>query len=426
MKPYKIYNEENIEQGALDQFFDALAQDFVVKGALMPDGHRGYSLPIGGVVATNGVIVPAYVGYDIGCGMCAYNTGIKRHEIEPYLDNIFNGIYDIVPVGINAHKNQPIIDLDFLKRIVETCDRVGENIDDAVRKCGTLGGGNHFIEIGYDENKDVWIIIHSGSRHFGHSIASYYMKLASGTNKAKEGHYGLDVDSEEGIMYIRDMTVALEYALLNRKMMMKDVMSVIMDKMGHHYMSMFSLIDDDNIINRNHNHAELKDGLWIHRKGATHAEDGMMGVIPIPGNMRDGSFIVRGKGNSDSLCSSSHGAGRVLGRRKAKEILNVSDFEDTMNGIVAKVGKSTLDESPFAYKDIFQVMNEQSDHQNEINALALVSGQTSNGDRTPFGNMYRILSPSIEYSAIVDSYKILGHCGIFECNYKLPTWHKML
>jgi tRNA-splicing ligase RtcB len=179
------------------------------------------------------------------------------------------------------------------------------------------------------------------------------MKVASGSTKAKEGHYPLDVESEEGKSYINDMGWALNYALENRRLMMLNVRLAIEDvlqrKVGNAAV----------LINRNHNHAELRDGLWIHRKGATHAEAGMLGVIP--GNMRDGSFIVRGKGNPDSLYSSSHGAGRVLGRKAAKAQLDVEAFREQMKGIVGMVGASTLDEAPGAYKDIYQVMSEQSD-----------------------------------------------------------------
>ena len=358
MKPYKIYSDD-IDPVALDQFFSAMKQDFVVQGALMPDAHAGYSLPIGGVVATKDVIVPAWVGYDIGCGMCANKLNIKVSSLDEVRDIIFNEIYNLVPVGRNAHSNDYLFDNittpSFRKDVKDVCDRVGESYEDAKAKLGTLGSGNHFIEIGADENNDVWIVVHSGSRHFGHSIASHYMKLASGTNKAKEGHYGFDVNSEDGKAYIHDMNVALEYALYNRKIMLYLVIDAIKMYLGYDV----AFVNENDLINRNHNHAEERDGLWIHRKGATHAENGMMGVIP--GNMRDGSYIVRGKGNPDSLYSSSHGAGRILGRRKAKEQLDVNIFELMMSGIVAKVDKNTLDESPMAYKDISKVMENQED-----------------------------------------------------------------
>jgi tRNA-splicing ligase RtcB len=359
MKPYKIYSDD-IDPVALDQFFDAMKEDFVVQGALMPDAHAGYSLPIGGVVATNDVVVPAWVGFDIGCGMCANKLNIKASMLDDIKDIVFNKIYDLVPVGRNAHPNDYLFNTlttpSFQEDVKDVCDRVLESYEDAKAKLGTLGSGNHFIEIGADTNKDVWIVVHSGSRHFGHSIASHYMKLASGTNKAKEGHFGFDVNSENGKAYIHDMNVALEYALYNRKIMLYLVIDAIKAYLGQDDVS---FVDEDALINRNHNHAEYNHGVWIHRKGATHAEKGMMGVIP--GNMRDGSYIVCGKGNPDSLYSSSHGAGRVLGRRKAKEQLDVNIFELMMSGIAAKVGKNTLDESPMAYKNIVKVMENQED-----------------------------------------------------------------
>ena len=173
--------------------------------------------------------------------------------------------------------------------------------------------------------------------------------------KPKEGHYGFDADSEYGKQYIQDLSWALDYALENRKQMISKVAGVI-DQIiyGSHEATDFTTL-----INRNHNHATEKEGLWIHRKGATHAEKGMMGVIP--GNMRDGSFIVEGKGNPDSLFSSSHGAGRVLGRKQAKRELKFKDFESVMSNVTALVTEDTLDESPMAYKNIFDVMKLQSD-----------------------------------------------------------------
>ena len=175
-----------------------------------------------------------------------------------------------------------------------------------------------------------------------------------------EGHYGLKTDSKEGKDYINDLNWCLEYALANRKEMMERIVAIIrmvLDKP-------FYLPTWSELINRNHNHAELKENkdyknYCVMRKGATHAEDGMMGVIP--GNMRDGSFIVKGKGNPDSLYSSSHGAGRVLGRKAAKRELNVEDFKESMKGIQGKIGEDTLDESPLAYKNIFEVMELQKD-----------------------------------------------------------------
>jgi tRNA-splicing ligase RtcB len=179
------------------------------------------------------------------------------------------------------------------------------------------------------------------------------MKLASGTDKPKEGHYGFLPDSPGGQDYINDMEWMLTFARLNRLAMIEAVDAVVQRHVGDGCAYMPELI------NRNHNHAEERDGLWIHRKGATHAEKGMRGVVP--GNMRDGSFIVVGKGNPKALWSSAHGAGRALGRGQAKRTLSMDEFKATMEGVVAKVDTGTLDESPMAYKDIFEVMRLQGD-----------------------------------------------------------------
>lgn len=297
-KPHRIF-AESLEQGALDQFESAMNCDFAVRGALMPDAHFGYSLPIGAVVATSGVIVPSWVGYDIGCGMCALPTTFDKDEVRSRAKRIFGDIYESLPVGF-AHNREPtpwpegerLPRTPALRKIFEA---------GGLTQIGSLGGGNHFAEIGADESNRVWIIIHSGSRNVGHTVATHYMKIAADSDRAREGHFGLRVDGDAGRDYIEDLHFCLAFALENRREIMRRLVAVLSrhcDGRGHW----------DALINRNHNHAEFKDGAWIHRKGATHAEDGMMGVIP--GNMRDGSFIVRGKGHPESLSSSSHGAGR--------------------------------------------------------------------------------------------------------------------
>ena len=400
----KIY-AKHLEETALEQFNSAMEQEFVVDGALMPDAHTGYALPIGAVVSTKDVIVPAWVGYDIGCGMCAIKTTFDKDTIKSNKKTIFDQIYKTIPVGVHVNNSRNIVDLGDLNLDILTEDaRYAYEVGKGQHTLGTLGGGNHFIEIGYDENDTVWVIVHSGSRGVGHKIATHYMKLAKELNdpvhdldlvlklydefdeknshwkdhnyekyklargayavkainkitksdKTLDGHYGLNINSKEGEDYINDLNWTLKFALLNRKSMITRVikaMSYITNTDG------YGIWED--FINRNHNHAELRDGLWIHRKGATHAEEGMMGVIP--GNMLDGSFIVRGLGNPDSLYSSSHGAGRVLGRKEAKRKLNVEDFKESMKDIQGKIDKDTLDESPLAYKDIFEVMRLQKD-----------------------------------------------------------------
>ena len=347
MKPFKIFGK-NFEKSALDQFHDAMEQPFVVRGALMPDAHMGYSLPIGAVVATDNFVLPSWVGYDIGCGMCAMPTTASASEVRENAERIFADIYKIIPVGFR-HNARALLPENEMPPMTVEMEAVFEQKQGYVQ-LGTLGGGNHFIEIGEESDGTVWIIIHSGSRGIGHGCASHYMRAASPTGKASEGHFGFGADSEMGQKYITDMNFCLAFALENRRA----IMSRTLGAMG---LSVHAEGVWDDLINRNHNHADFKDGMWIHRKGATHAEHGMMGVIP--GNMRDGSFIVRGLGEEDSLWSSSHGAGRVMGRKAAKQTLSLDEFKETMSGVVALVEQETLDEAPFAYKNIFDVMEAQ-------------------------------------------------------------------
>lgn len=349
----KIYAEV-LEKTALEQFQSAMDLPFVVDGALMPDSHTGYALPIGAVVATKDMVIPSWVGYDIGCGVCALKIeGVNGSEIRENAKDLFDFIYRDIPVGFSINGVQTEYSLDGLTDI-------GKEIAEKKKHMlaiGSLGGGNHFIEIGSDQNDDVWVVIHCGSRGVGHGIATHYMKKANPEGKAKDGHWGFKVDSQDGRDYIQDQNWALDYALANRKEIMQRVIGCIGEALNMPCWEFY--LDQEELINRNHNHVVELDGLHIHRKGATHAEAGMMGVIP--GNMRDGSFIVKGKGNPDWLNSSSHGAGRVLGRKQAKRELNMNSFNEQMVGITALIEEKTLDESPSAYKNIFDVMELQKD-----------------------------------------------------------------
>lgn len=348
MKPHKIY-ADYVDPKALDQFYTVMKHPAIIKGALMPDVHAGYTLPIGGVVLAYNMVFPAFTGFDIGCGVCAIATTFKKQDIQNYAQDIFQSIYENVPVGFQHSQKQAKWDYEKYPMTSVTKAIFEKN---GLNQLGTLGGGNHFIEIGYDEQDKIYVIIHSGSRNVGHTVATHYMKLASGTGKAKEGCYGFTMDSQEGKDYMMDQMFCLEFALENRVQILekaeKAIQEFVQGKMVW-----------DSLINRTHNHALVTQDGIIHRKGATHAEAGMFGVIP--GNMRDGSFIVRGKGNPDSLWSSSHGAGRVLGRKAANEAVDIDEFISEMKGITAKVDKDTLDESPMAYKNIFDVMDQQFD-----------------------------------------------------------------
>ncbi len=403
-KPYKIY-AELIDEETQKQFEDVLKAPFVTQASLMPDAHAGYTMPIGAVCSCKDVIVPQFVGFDIGCGMCAYKTDFTKEEIESKAKEIYDQIIKKIPLGFKAHKNHQSFkcDLDATDFAKTVLNSIG------LKQLGTLGGGNHFIEIGYGKDNMAWIVIHSGSRGLGHKIATHYMIEAylqknnpqdrasklieefenrnkvfkeknpnayeKALNKYKnkqllalnkklnpdniKGIWGLDVNSRLGKEYIKDLNFALNFALENRKLMIQRIVEGLNEVFDTTFE--FKLDDKSRFINRNHNHAEFdeKRGEWIHRKGATHAKKGMQGVIP--GNMRDGSFIVVGKGNNDSLESSSHGAGRVMSRREARNKLSMEDFQNSMIGITGTVDENTIDESPFAYKDIFEVMELQKD-----------------------------------------------------------------
>jgi tRNA-splicing ligase RtcB len=402
--PYKIY-AELLDETAQRQFEDVLNEPYVTRGALMPDAHAGYTMPIGAVCATKDMVVPQFVGFDIGCGMCAYKTDYTKAEVETHATEIYNAIVEHIPLGSRKHKNHQPFKYDL--RLTPFAESVLNST--GLKQLGTLGGGNHFIEVGYGADEKAWIVIHSGSRGFGHKIASHYMIQAflekhnqedelalrldeftkrntgfkennpEGFEKAllKFKHKqmlelnkkirpddikeicGLDVNSTLGKEYILDQHFALNFAVENRKLMIARIHEAMNDIMGETYE--FKVEDEVRFINRNHNHADYDEVSkeWIHRKGATHAEVGMRGVIP--GNMRDGSFVVIGKGNTDSLNSSSHGAGRVMSRKKARANVDLEDFKASMQGITGTVDENTLDESPFAYKDIFEVMKLQDE-----------------------------------------------------------------
>ena len=387
-KMIKVYAEV-LEEEALKQFNEAMALDCNVQGALMPDAHSGYTLPIGAVIKSKGVVFPSYVGYDIGCGICAVNLDITKDKLD--LEMLRDDILRLIPLGRDRHTKPKNINLDISDYKLNDFTKYRIQ-DTGVYQIGTLGGGNHFIEVGESENdKTIWVIIHSGSRGLGYKVADYFMTLATqgsvnidelkdefiigreifkernpeGYEKAfkkfvinkwdkatknKERHYGFSINEELGQSYLNCMNYCLDFALENRRTMINEIVKAI---------SLQKPCKVKTFINRNHNHAELKGDYVIHRKGATHAEKDMLGVIPA--NMKDGSFIVKGKGNLDSMCSSSHGAGRVLSRKQAKETLLLADLYEEMEGIINNHTDETLDESPKAYKNIFEVMNLQKD-----------------------------------------------------------------
>jgi tRNA-splicing ligase RtcB len=342
-----------LEQSAQQQIYNNLALDFLLKLAIMPDCHTGYLLPIGGVALLDNVISPEYVGYDEGCGMCCIVTDIPYYDIlknDKKNQKLFDKIYKYIPVGYNM-KGDNFNDFPEFKSA--TGDKaLNKKVNERLLKqLGTLGGGNHFIELGKDKNDMFCVTIHSGSRNPGHSVADYYMKKTKLIDKdLPKGFFHLN--SEWGQMFLEDLNFMLDYALENRKSMLKMILKIV----GFSYSDIPRMLNT--MINENHNHAIVQDdNKVLHRKGATESFKDQLGVIP--GNMRDGVYVVKGLGNKKYLNSSSHGAGRKGSRKWAKESITMDRFEQSMDGIIARVEKSTLDEAPDAYKNVKDVIKAQ-------------------------------------------------------------------
>jgi len=331
----------------------------------MPDAHTGYVAPIGSVIKTSKVIVPAWVGYDIGCGMIAIKISSDINEqkiIQEKAQPLFDQVNSDIPMGVGRYnkQNDQVYLIDEMEIEVKKlkdatsykalCDRVYHK---SRPNLGTLGSGNHFIEI-LISNDETWLVIHSGSRGVGHHIATYFMKATSGLKEGFEETFPI----EDPILrneYMIFQKYCLEFALLNRMSMAIKVEKAIYKVAGITYNTIQNLWT-----NKNHNHCiELGNDLFLHRKGATSSDKNERGIIPA--NMKDGCLLVEGLGNPDFLNSSSHGAGRVMSRKQAREHIMLSSFKEAMQGIVATVHTKIIDESPFAYKNITEVMTLQKD-----------------------------------------------------------------
>lgn len=351
----------DVDEEALNQFKECCSHDFVISAALMPDAHKGYAAPIGAVLLTKGYIVPAWVGFDIGCGMIAIRIKGKDilNKIQENTDEIYNKVMNKVPMGVGEYQKEKNISEKTREEFKKLLKKFEQGPHDknilnllkstSLKHLGTLGGGNHFIELGFYK-KEVWLIIHSGSRGIGHKVAKKYMVSASNSNTDYEKTFPLDVKSRLGKEYLNVLDFGLEYALLNRLEMSYKVIEALEEVLKEK-------LKKELWVNKNHNHAIYEKGYYIHRKGATPAKKGERGIIP--GNMRDGSFLIVGLGNSKFLNSSSHGAGRAMSRRQAKEKISMEDFKKSMEGIRGTISLKTLDEAPMAYKDIDKIMSAQ-------------------------------------------------------------------
>ncbi len=365
----------NPEDGAIEQAKNLANLPFIFRQVcLMPDTHQGYGMPIGGVIATKNVVVPNAVGVDIGCGMLAVKTSLTEITIDD-LKNILGMIRKKIPVGFK-HNATPT----ELIAPSENCIVVRREFESAKYQLGTLGGGNHFIEIQKGSDGHIWFMLHSGSRNLGKQVADYYNKEAIKLNELyfssvpKKWELAfIPLESELFENYIREMYYCLDFALKNRALM-GQIIKEIFSEVCHAY-SMGE-------ININHNYAELENhfctNVWVHRKGATSARLGEFGIIP--GSQGTKSYIVRGKGNAESFMSCSHGAGRRMGRKEAVRSLDLATEQKRLEdkGILHAIRcQDDLEEAAGAYKDIDIVMQEQADLVDiliELTPLAVIKG----------------------------------------------------
>ncbi len=355
--PIKLWLDE-INPATLDQAKNLANLPHAYKWiALMPDAHPGYGMPIGGILATTDVIVPNAVGVDIGCGIRAVKTDIKEISRESII-KILSNIRKTIPTGFAHHKTKQNWS-GFSK--APNIEIIQKELDNAHYQIGTLGGGNHFIEILKDGDSYIWLMIHSGSRNFGLKTADFFYKKAQkfcqekGIKLPTQELSFLPIESKLGKEYFEAMNYCLEFAKANRDLMMKRVKEIVNEETKCGFTEEIDV---------HHNYASLEKHfgkeVFVHRKGAINAEKGKVGIIP--GSMGTPSYITEGKGNPESFNSSSHGAGRKLGRREAVEKLNLETEQRKMKDIVGKPRqKKELEEAPGAYKDINEVMKKQKD-----------------------------------------------------------------
>ncbi|WP_028582660.1 RtcB family protein [Desulfogranum japonicum] len=371
-KPIKMWLDD-MEPSALAQAKNLANLPFTFKHvAIMPDAHCGYGMPIGGVLATQGVVIPNAVGVDIGCGMCAVRTSltdISSEQLKQVLgsEREKTGIRSRIPLGFKHHKRAReealMPDLALVEKVKKS--KVLEQYQAALKQLGTLGGGNHFIEIQKGDDSHIWLMVHSGSRNLGLKVATMYNKLAVKLNERWHSQIPkkwelafLPLDTEHAWDYIYEMRYCVEFALASRTLMMEKIKECLTEVMG--------AVSFDPMINIAHNYASQEhhfgEDVIVHRKGATSARQGEIGIIP--GSQGSTSYIVQGKGNPESYCSCSHGAGRLMGRKQAQKLLNLEQEKNRLDqlGVIHGLrSKRDLDEAASAYKDIDTVMANQTD-----------------------------------------------------------------
>jgi tRNA-splicing ligase RtcB len=381
--PVKVYSDE-VEDRARRQLAN-LSQLPIVHHhlAAMPDVHHGIGATVGSVIPTLRAIIPAAVGVDIGCGMIAARLSLTASQVdESSLQKVFAQISRDVPVGFNQHDERDALAdaakpfARGLRRILEQHPgiekRVGRN-SSWVRQMGTLGGGNHFIEVCLDEAQRVWVMLHSGSRGIGNAIGTYFIALAK--KDAERVQMQLpDRDLAyftEGAEHFEDYVAAVgwaqDYARANRT----EMMDLVLEALRRH-LPAFEVTGE--AVNCHHNYVEREthygESVWLTRKGAIRARKGELGIIP--GSMGARSYIVRGKGSAQAFDSCAHGAGRRMSRTQAEKQFSLADLAAQTEGVVCRKDRGVLDEIPGAYKDIDAVMANQSDLVEVVHTLKQV------------------------------------------------------
>lgn len=390
MATYEVYTQSNalpvkawtkgvpFEDEARKQVMNVASLPFIHKWvAIMPDVHCGKGATIGSVIPTDKAIIPAAVGVDIGCGMMAVKTSLNANDLPDNLGHIRAAIEKAVPHGRsdNGGRNDRGAWGKIPRRVEVAWSSLADEFAvisgkhpkvsraNHMSHLGTLGTGNHFIEVCLDENDDVWFMLHSGSRGIGNRIGSYFIELAKADMRT--WHINLpDKDLAylpEGTDHFKDYVQALDwaqrFAMLNRQVMMAHVVDAVREVIPKAFEAHVEAV------NCHHNYVERENhygkNVWVTRKGAVRAREGELGIIP--GSMGARSYIVRGKGNAESFCSCSHGAGRVMSRSEARRRFSIDDHVAATKGVECRKDMDVIDETPAAYKDIDAVMNAQRD-----------------------------------------------------------------
>lgn len=370
--PVKIWTDD-VDDKSKQQLSNIASLPFIHHHvAAMPDVHLGIGATIGSVIATHKAIIPAAVGVDIGCGMVACRLSITGNDVdEKSLKKVFDQITRDVPVGRAQHKDSDVLihaAMPFEARLEAMTEKHPQllktfgKFSKWMNQMGTLGGGNHFIEVCLDESNQVWVMLHSGSRGIGNALASYFIELARQDMERWMIHLP-DKDlayfpegSEHFTDYVAAVTWAQEYAMQNRESMVDLVLAAL----GRH-LPEFDVTSE--VVNCHHNYVAVEHhfgaNVWVTRKGAIRARQGDLGIIP--GSMGARSYIVKGKGNPDSFMSCAHGAGRRMSRTAAEKQFTEADLAKQTEGVICRKDKGVVDEIPGAYKDIDTVMANQAD-----------------------------------------------------------------